>query len=509
MKLTAVLQNSPLRIILTFLGALLVCCAYAVFWGLLWELSQAYWFMPAGLRFTVLMYTRMKYWPIWFLGEWMALSYLNGTYSSYSSILEHGVAKAMPLMIYAVVIAYLLRKKAWSIRPPSSQRNVTSITIAIITVALASALSLFLFLPGDSPFLSFEGFSLTGIFTYALGDIAGVLFFLSTVEFVKSFKILDKSGLRVFIRDAFFVFVPIVALVIALVPAFDWTFVAIMFIPIVVLSLRYGWVGATFSLMTLNIIAGVIFWLTWDTGVLFDEQIFLVSIGFTGLALGAAISHKEELITNIRDISKRVIETQEAERNRISLDLHDHVGQVLTALRSRLTILGRKGTNDLADEIEKLDQMAAQAYLEVHDIVGELSPRELEHFGLKRTLEGAAFHDMLQAVNIDYAASIDHQADKISKQLQMAIFRISQEALANVSKHSLASECSLELVVFGKIVREMINLQIQDNGIGFVTDTISAGHGLQNIEDRVQALSGTCYLKSGEKGTLLDITFPL
>jgi glucose-6-phosphate-specific signal transduction histidine kinase len=509
MKLTANIQNQSLRIILTFLGALLVCCIYAVLWGVLWELSQAYWYMPAGLRFAVLMYTRMKYWPLWFLGEWMALSYLNGTYSNYSSIFEHGLANAMPLTFYAIAIAFLLRTKAWSIRLPSSQRNLANITIAIIIAALATALSLFLFMPDDSPFLSFERFSLTGIFTYALGDMAGVLFFWSTVEFTKFFKVLGKSGRRVFVRDAFYLMVPITALVLVLVPVFDWTFLALLFLPIVILSLRYGWAGATFSLMALNIVAGVSFWLTWNTGVLFDGQVFLVSIGFTGLFLGAAISHKEELITSIRDISGRLIETQEAERHRISQDLHDHVGQVLTALRSRLAILGRKETNDLAGEIEKLDQMAAQAYLEVHDIVGELSPRELAHFGLKRTLESPTFHDMLQAANIDYSTSIDHQADDISKQRQMAIFRISQEALVNVSKHSLASECSLEIVVFGKKVQEMINLQIQDNGVGFDTDTISGGHGLQNIEDRVQALSGNCYLRSGKKGTLLDITFPL
>jgi glucose-6-phosphate-specific signal transduction histidine kinase len=509
MKLTADIQNQSLRKILSSLGFVLVCCVYAVLWGLLWELSLAFWYLPAGLRFAVLMYTRMKYWPAWFLGEWMALSYLNATYTDHSSILESGLANVMPLMIYAIAITFLLRKKAWSPRPPSSQKIVASTTVAIIIAAMLTALSLVLFLPDDSPFLLFERFSLAGIFTYALGDMAGVLFFWSSVEFIRFFRILGKSGRRAFVLDAFYLMVPLTALVVVLVPVFDWTFLAVLFLPIVILSLRHGWAGATFSLMALNIVAGVSLWLTWNTGVLFDAQIFLVSIGFTGLFLGAAISHKEELITSIRDISKRVIETQEAERNRISQDLHDHVGQVLTALRSRLAILGRKATNDLADEIDKLDQIAARAYLEVHDIVSELSPRELAHFGLKRSLESSTFYDMLHAANIDYATSIDQQADKISKQLQMAVFRISQEALTNVCKHSLASECSLEIVVFGKKVQEMINLQIQDNGVGFDIETISGGHGLQNIEDRVQALSGSYYLKSGEKGTLLDITFPL
>ncbi|HEY5775474.1 MAG TPA: histidine kinase, partial [Xanthomonadales bacterium] len=444
MQLTSNAQKPSLKIILNSLGVFVVCASYSGLWAFLWELSQAFWYLPAGLRFVLLMYTRPVFWPVFLVGEWLAIAYLSGEHSSYSNILEHGVTNFMPSVIYVAVIGFLVRKKAWVTQGVINQGELVSITLAIIIAAMATAISLFLLMPAESPFLVFEKFSVKGIFSYSLGDIAGVLFIWSSVEFVRSLLGMDKFSRRIFARDAAFLILPIVAVMAVIKLGFEWAFLAMMFLPILFLALKHGWPGATFSLVTLNIIAGLSFLLSGNSVVLFDTQIFLVSVGFTGLFLGATISRQAELMKSIRNISQRVITTQETERIRISKDLHDHVGQVLTALTLRIAILRQRGPADLKNDLDLLDRLAAQVFHDVHEIVGELSPRELSYFGLKRSLESSVFSKMLEAANISYKPSIDSAVAEIPEQIQIAIFRISQEALSNIAKHSFASECSLK-----------------------------------------------------------------
>jgi len=455
------------------------------------------------------MYTRPVFWPVFLVGEWVAIAYLSGEHSSYANIFEHGLTNFLPSIIYVAVIGLLLRKRAWVSQGIINQGELVSITLAIIISALATATSLFLLMPAESPFLVFEKFSIKGIFSYSLGDIAGVLFIWSSVEFIRSLLGMDKFSRRKFAMDAVLLIFPVVAVMVLIKPGFEWAFIAIMFLPILFFALKHGWPGATFSLVTLNIIAGLSFLLSRNSTVLFDTQIFLVSVGFTGLFLGATVSRQAELMKSIRDISQRVITTQETERNRISKDLHDHVGQVLTALTLRIAILRQRGPADLKKDLDLLDELAAQVFHDVHEIVGELSPRELSYFGLKRSLESSLFRKMLEAANITYKPSVDSAVAKIPDHIQIAIFRISQEALSNIARHSSATECSLKVDVKDKKGEKIVCLQIRDNGNGFDTNSVKSGHGLQNIKDRILALLGSFDLASGTQGTTLYITFPI
>ena len=511
MELTVDRLSPSLKKILSFSGMLIICAAYSGLWVFLFGFSHAFWFLPAGLRFVALMHMRPVYWPFLIVGEWLGIAFLTQQNSSFAGVIEHIVPSHLPSLIYPAVIGLMFRinlSRVKGVNSPFGQIDLVPITVAIIVAATASATCLFTLMPGNSPFLIFEKFSVNGIFGYALGDVAGVLFLWSTVEFLKCFTVMDQSARLIFAKNAAFLTLPFVIAFSFLLPVFEWAALALMFIPIVFLALKTGWAGATFSLMILNIIAGFYFWQTGNTVILFDTQIFLVSVGFTGLFLGAAVSRQSELMTDIRNISQRVITTQENERNRIARDLHDHIGQVLTALTLRSAILRKQAPDELKEDFDLLDQMAARVFHDIHEVVGELSPRELSEFGLNRSLESPLFHKMLTTADISYATSIDAGITDIPEQIQVAVFRISQEALSNIAKHSSATECTLTLGLLNTKGSKAIRLKIQDNGAGFDTDNYAPGHGLQNIKDRVQALRGRIELSSGEWGTLLDITLP-
>ena len=512
MQLTVDRLSPSLKKILNLSGMLFICAAYSGLWVFLFGFSHAFWFLPAGLRFVALMYTRPVYWPVLIVGEWLGIAYLNQQYTNYASVFEHIIPSYLPSLIYPVVIGLVLRVHSSKVKGANGvidQADLVSITVAIIVAGLVSATCLFMLMPGANPFLVFEKFSIDGILSYALGDIAGVLFAWSTVEFIKSFTAMDQSARYVFVKNAAFLTLPFVIAFLFLLPVFEWAALALMFIPIVFLALKNGWAGATFSLMALNIIAGFYYWQTGNTVVLFDTQIFLVSVGFTGLFLGAAISRQSELMTDVRNISQRVITTQETERNRIARDLHDHIGQELTALTLRVAILRKRASAGLETDFDLLDQLAARVFHDVHEIVGELSPRELSNFGLNRSLESPLFHEMLETAGVSYTTSIDTGITDIPEQVQVAVFRISQEALSNIAKHSSATKCTLKLWLVDRQGKKTVRLKIQDDGAGFDTDNYAPGHGLQNIKDRVQALLGRIELSSGEWGTLLDISLPI
>ena len=512
MKLTVAARTRSLRIFLTLMKAILLGIAYTALWTVLWQSSQAFWFLPAGLRFTTFLYTRPLSWPVWIAAEWLGIFYLNEAYASNSDIPGVGFGDIAPSLVYVATIALFLKNKDWVYKAIKTQSEVLSISIAMTFAAIMAAVVLFLLLPNESPFLVFERFSIQGIATYSLGDIAGILFIWSVVEFIRSVRSSGKLERRLLAKDVLLAVVPVLALIISLTvtaPDLGWAVLAILFIPIVYLSLRHGWTGSAFSVAILNLVAGALYFISGNAEALFNTQIFLVSVGITGLFLGAAISQQGELVNNIRKISQRVIETQEYERSRISQDLHDHVGQVLTALRSRIVILRNKEVSDLKHELDSLDELAAGAYQDVHDIVDELSPNELTQFGLRRSLENPGFHQMLQAANIRYHTSFKGQVSEIPEQIQLSIYRIAQEALSNAAKHSRATFCQLNIDVKQKNNRGIIDFRIQDNGNGFDIESRTNGHGIQNIQDRVQALAGTMTINSGTTGTSIAIVIPL
>jgi len=511
MKPTVAAKSKSLGMFFTFIKVLLLCLAYATLWGVLWESSQAFWYLPAGLRFSILLYTRPKSWPVWIAGEWLAILYLNGAYTDNANILEGVFGNVAPSLVYVATVGLFFKKRNWTYNAVKTQSEVISIASAMFCAAIGAAVLLFFLMPNESPFLTFEKFSVQGIATYALGDTAGVLFIWSFVELIKSSGSESRLGRQLLLKDFLLVVLPILAGVIfftLVAPKLGWAILAMLSVPIVYLSIKHGWIGAILSVVTINLFAGLLYYLNGNAEALFNTQIFLVSVGITGLFLGAAISQQAELIRDIRKISQRVIETQESERSRISQDLHDHVGQVLTALRSRIVILRQKDVTNLDSELDTLDKLAAEAYRDVHDIVDELSPNELLRFGLQRSLENTDFHQMLAAENISYHTEFESQTLEIPEHIQLAIYRIAQELLSNVSKHSQAAHCRLNIHVQKQKTKTFIDFKIQDDGIGFKIDGRTKGHGIRNVQDRVQALGGTLKFGSSETETSISIVIP-
>jgi PAS domain S-box-containing protein len=225
------------------------------------------------------------------------------------------------------------------------------------------------------------------------------------------------------------------------------------------------------------------------------------------------ISERKKAHEASRTYSRRLLEAQEAERRRISLELHDQVGQILTAVKMNLHAL-RKAYNspEVLTSIEENLNVIDEAVDQVRDLSVDLRPLLLDDFGL---VVAVRWYLDRQAKNsgvaVEFASHSLHDDDRFPATLETACFRIVQEGVTNIVRHARATRISVTLESTGA---ELL-LVIGDNGSGFdVKEMRSASDaptlGLRGMEERAQAVGGTLTIDSAPGlGTQICASFPV
>ena len=204
----------------------------------------------------------------------------------------------------------------------------------------------------------------------------------------------------------------------------------------------------------------------------------------------------------LRHLSAQLLEAQERERKRVARELHDGLGQTLSAMKFRIenTIgeLDAEEQAESADALKNLVSMAQRAVEEVRRISKNLWPSILDDLGLLPTISWFCreFGEMHPHVRIEREMAV--QEDSVPDALKITIYRILQEAMNNVARHSGASELSLSL----KEEDGRLRLTIRDNGVGFDTDQtapqegLDRGLGLASMKERTELSSGRFAVES-------------
>jgi PAS domain S-box-containing protein len=207
--------------------------------------------------------------------------------------------------------------------------------------------------------------------------------------------------------------------------------------------------------------------------------------------------------------ARQLIASQEAERTRIAAELHDSLGQNLLLIKNRAQLaLGKEARADgLHEQLEGISELASKAIAEVRQISHDLHPPQLDHLGLTRALE-VMIDSTAQASGIVFERKLDLVDDIFPKDAAMNLYRIVQESLNNILKHSNARRADIRLE---RDVHE-VQLNIVDDGCGFATREASdnpKGLGLKNIAKRVKMLGGGLKINSqAGGGTCVEVTIP-
>ncbi len=221
----------------------------------------------------------------------------------------------------------------------------------------------------------------------------------------------------------------------------------------------------------------------------------------------------DELI-NHEALGLKILETQEIERQRIARDLHDSTIQNLTSLVHKTELCIKlfdldaiRAKLELATMIENIRTIIN----DMREIIYDLRPMTLNDLGLKAAIE--RYVDNYKRHNsIQMRVSIDEDLKITNQVVSITIYRIIQEACNNISKHAKATICKIDL----SQKEEIIQLTIEDNGIGFeesskckVATYDNCGFGLTNMKERVYLLSGKFSLESNnENGTKIIVNIP-
>jgi len=211
----------------------------------------------------------------------------------------------------------------------------------------------------------------------------------------------------------------------------------------------------------------------------------------------------------LRRLSQDLVRAQESERKAISRELHDAVGQTLTALRmelSQLPTLREAPEEEFKARVEEARQLAEQTLATVRSLAMGLRPAMLDDLGLAPALEWQS-RDFSRRSGIPVELQLDGDLDGLPEAHRTAVFRIAQEALTNCARHARAKR--VRIAVHGR--KDAVSLSIQDDGVGMdVESAAREGMGLLGIEERARELGGavSIYSRPG-KGMTLQAEIPL
>jgi signal transduction histidine kinase len=224
--------------------------------------------------------------------------------------------------------------------------------------------------------------------------------------------------------------------------------------------------------------------------------------------LSRALRERELAQEQLRRLSVRLMTVQDEERRKIARGLHDSLGQYLTALKLSLHLLS---DDKHAAVVAECSDMVDRCLRETRTISHLLHPPLLDETGLKSAVQWCV-DGFAKRSGINVNLHLLSEVQRFHQDVETALFRVVQEALTNVHRHSNASEVNIRLDVNTK----QVQLEIRDNGSGIPPDRLqcvaqsggATGVGLAGMRERVRDLGGDLAIESDKNGTLLKVVIP-
>jgi len=248
-----------------------------------------------------------------------------------------------------------------------------------------------------------------------------------------------------------------------------------------------------------------------------NSHLFLYNEKPTVLSIARDITERKQAEQKLRRTSKLLRELathlqsiREEERTMISQEIHDELGQVLTALKIQVSLLANKLNDDqepLKQKINSLSDMIDASVESVQKISSKLRPGILDELGIIAAIEWQA-EEFEKLTNIRCSVLLPKEELNLEKDKSTAIFRIFQEALTNIARHSEATRVQLSLLNY----QLNISLEIQDNGKGITQEQIKdfKSLGIHGMEERALVFGGQVNIEGiAGKGTKVKVEIPM
>lgn len=481
---------------------------YPLLWVGLFSVSDSFWFLPAGLRFATLWLLPRRRWPIMAAAEWSGIVALNLWTGVHQSELAFVFATTFPWLVYAAVVHAV----GASTSPTVTPQSMTRLLLAGLAAASANGLGLtvigLLNGPVESPGAM--------IFMFAAGDLLGIVTAAPLLLILRERALDPDRRWRPLLAGGGVLLPVAVVLASVVLPIPDATRYPALFalFPLFWLAFRFGWRAcavATALLAPVLAFAGTGVVGRWEPGQL---QLLVAVLAAGALVLGVcsdalrtqghALSATTEMLSMrtqaLRDAANRLASQQEQERRRLGAELHDQLGQDMTAIATRLRLVERR-TDDaqLRDDLRAIGHLVSSAHTHLRDAINHLHPLLLDRFGLARALAVGPVAEMVRARGIDYRCAIQGEIERLPADVATTLYRICQEAATNGVRHGCGGRIHFEIALDPGRDGADLTLRIDDDAGVIELRSDGLGHGLQGIHDRANAL-GAAYRFNSASG---------
>lgn len=221
----------------------------------------------------------------------------------------------------------------------------------------------------------------------------------------------------------------------------------------------------------------------------------------------------EEQSDQVRELSWRLLRSQDDERRHIARELHDSAGQTLTVLGINLAQLAQKAARnapEVATEAEKIQETVQQLHREIRTTSYLLHPPLLDETGLYSAINWYV-QGLQERSRVELRFDCSEKFGRLPREMELVIFRLVQECLTNIHRHSASKAASIRL----SRESNQITLEIRDQGKGMSRERLTeiqsgrSGVGITGMRERLRQFAGTLAIESGDSGTCVFATIPV
>jgi two-component system sensor histidine kinase UhpB len=236
-----------------------------------------------------------------------------------------------------------------------------------------------------------------------------------------------------------------------------------------------------------------------------------IGVGFNHMA-----ETLEQSVSENQRLTRQLLTAQESERRNLAHDLHDEIGQCVSAIHADAVAIRNRGGDSVRESAEAIVQVTGHIKECVRSMLRRLRPAYLEGLGLEAGLREQIGSFRQRNPEVACALKIEGDPASIDGESGVAIYRVVQEALTNIAGHARARNALVEVVLdpqgtaaAGAAARQ-VKLVVSDDGAGFFQLSASHGLGLTGIRERVKGLGGSCHIDSESgRGTRITVCLPL
>jgi len=499
----------------------LLLVLYPLAWVALFAGSNLYWFLPAGLRLGMLwMLPRRSWWKMAVL-EWATILALSMSREIFETLPGLIASTVLPWCVYALVLRGIGRHG----RNTPSREALPRLLVAGLVAAIFTTIAL------TAIDLNDDGVLTAGLpamlVSYALGDFAGVVTILPILLALRDQSGPDPIAWKAMLANGLVLAPLLVMIGIFALPEIEAPVMPLVLslFPVFGIAYRFGWRPAAIALALLapglHVFSSLIE-ATWGQG---QPQLLFAATGCAALVLGVASEtqrfQRDALTATVEalflrrnqmtDVADRLALLQQQERRRIGIELHDQLGQDMTAIATRLRVVARTAAEDsVKTGLASIGELIDDAHAHLREAINDLHPAVIDRFGLARALCEGPMAEMLRDRGIDYVPEIEGDIDRLNETVTMALYRICQEAANNCVRHVGAGRFGISISLLQGPTEAVVSLAIDDDGGEVPLYKTRTGRGLKSIADRAEAL-GAAYqfnLESGHPRHSLRLRLP-